>query len=281
MTLEQFGSFYSSNKMENLERAFEYFCVFGGMDTFVDEKRELDELVESKILNKYRFLHADITKITHSQKESHLMLSAIAAGDGRVHSALKRARLSRQDGEAAINALCAKDLLKREYSLESSPNEEEKVDEKLTFSTPFMRFWFAFVSPYFKSVKDGDFKETKERFGNHKQEFFEFAFKKLAVEVVKKGFINDAIVEAGSYWDRSVQIDILAKTASGKIVAGICKYSTQKAKKSELAKLKEQCEAAQLNPDIFVVVSKSGFSSELKALKSDELKLFTMKRFSN
>lgn len=279
MTLEQFGSFCSNNKMQNQQRAFEYFCVFGGMDTFVDEKKELDELIESKILKKYRFLHADITKITHSQQESHRILSAIATGDGRVHSALKRARLSRQDGETAINTLCVKKLLKREYSLESSPNEEEKVDEKLTFQTPFMRFWFAFVSPYFKSIKDDDFKETKEQFANRKQEFFEFAFKKLAVGVVQKSFADDAIVEIGSYWDRSTQIDVLAKTASGKIVAGVCKYSAQKAKKSELAKLKELCEAARIKADIFVIVSKGGFSSELKALKGNELRLFTLKNF--
>jgi hypothetical protein len=205
----------------------------------------------------------------------------LAVGDRREFSAFKRAYAVREDGRASIKFLIDNGLLIRDISQDQPVNENEIVSDKFHFTQPFMRFWFAFVSPYFKSVKDGDFKETKERFGNHKQEFFEFAFKKLAVEVVKKGFINDAIVEAGSYWDRSVQIDILAKTASGKIVAGICKYSTQKAKKSELAKLKEQCEAAQLNPDIFVIVSKSGFSSELKALKSDELKLFTMKSFSN
>ncbi len=87
------------------------------------------------------------------------------------------------------------------------------------------------------------------------------------------------IIEIGSYWDRGVQIDILAKTKSGKVVAGICKYSNQKAKKSELSKLQEQCRQAELTPNIHVIVSKGGFSNELKALKGEDLKLFALKNF--
>ena len=142
-----------------------------------------------------------------------------------------------------------------------------------------MRFWFAFVSPYFKTIKDGDFKEAKESFANRKSEFYELMFLKLSHELIKKSFKDDPIVEIGSYWDRNTQIDILAKTKSGKIVAGTCKYSNQKAKKSELSKLHEQCHQAELTPDISVIVSKSGFSNELKALKGEDVKLFALKNF--
>lgn len=276
--LEQFRSFCFQNESHDLERVVEFFSVFGGMSWSVDMTRELEALIENKILKNYTYIHSDISKITQSQKASHALLSAVASGDGRIHSALKRARISRDEGEKAIHSLCSQNLLKREYSLESPPNDD-KIDEKLNFNTPFMRFWFAFVSPYFKSIKEGDFKESKELFANKKSEFFEYIFKKLSLEVIKKSFKEDAIVEIGSYWDRDVQIDILAKTASGKIIAGICRYSAQKTKKSSLAKLKEQCEAAQLSPDIFVVVSKSGFSNELKALKGEDIKLLALKNF--
>ena len=32
---------------------------------------------------------------------------------------------------------------------------ENNIDEKLNFTAPFMRFWFSFISPYFKGIKDG------------------------------------------------------------------------------------------------------------------------------
>lgn len=277
--LEQFRSFCFQNKPQELEQAIEYFSVFGGMSWSVDLAKSLEELIESKVLKNYTYIHGDITKITQSDKVSHSLLSAVAMGDGRVHSALKRARISRNEGENAIDTLCSKNIIKTEFPLESPPDSDEKIDEKLNFSTPFMRFWFAFVSPYFKSIKEGDFKEAKESFANRKSEFYELIFKKLSMEVMKKSFKEDKIVEIGSYWDRNTQIDILAKTSSGKIVAGICKYSNQKAKKSELTKLQEQCEAAELTPDICIVVSKGGFSNELKALKGEDVKLFGLKNF--
>ena len=277
--LEQFRSFCFQNTPQELEQAIEYFSVFGGTSWSVELTRELEELIENKILKNYTYIHGDITKITRSDKVSHALLSAAATGDGRVHSALKRARISRTEGEEAIDMLCGKNILKREFSLESPPNEDEKIDERLNFSTPFLRFWFAFVSPYFKTIKEGDFKEATESFANRKSEFYELTFKKLSQELIKKSLKDDVIVEIGSYWDRNTQIDILAKTKSGKVVAGICKYSNQKAKKSELAKLQEQCRLAELKPDIYVIVSRGGFSNELKALKGEDVKLFALKNF--
>jgi len=251
------------------------------MSWSVDMSVPLEELIENKVLNNYKYIHADITKITESDRHSHLLLSGIAMGDRRTHSALKKARISRSDGEYALENLYERAMLEAEYSLESPPNSDDKIDEKLNFTKSFIRFWFAFISPYFKSIKDGDFKESKESFANRQQEFFELIFTKLAMEVMKKSFKEDPIVEIGSYWDRNTEIEILAKTKSGKIVAGICKNSNSKAKRSELTKLKEQCDRAELTADINVVISKSGFSNELKNLKSDELKLFSIKNFKS
>lgn len=279
--LEQFRSFYFQNNPKDMEQAIKYFSVFGGMSWSVDMDLPLEELIESKILKNYKYIHGDITKLTQSDKHSHLLLSGIAMGDRRTHSALKKARISRSDGEYALENLYERGMLKSEYSLESPPNADDNIDEKLNFTKPFMRFWFAFISPYYKSIKEGEYKESKESFANRQQEFFELTFTKLAMEVMRKSFKEDPIVEIGSYWDRDTEIEILAKTKSGKIVAGICKNSNSKAKKTELTKLKEQCDRAELSADISVVISKSGFSNELKSLKGEDLRLFTLKNFKS
>ncbi|MCF6309237.1 MAG: DUF234 domain-containing protein [Sulfurimonas sp.] len=279
--LEQFRSFYFQNNPKDLEQAIEYFAVFGGMSWDIDMQMPLSKLIESKVLNNYRYIHADITQITESDKHSHALLTGIAMGDRRTHSALKRARISRNDGEYAMENLFDRGFLEAEYSLETPPNEEDRVDEKLNFTKPFMRFWFSFISPFFKSIRDGDYKEAEDRFANREQEFSELVFMKLAQEVIKNSFKDDPIIEIGSYWDRNTEIDILAKTKSGKVVAGITKYSNSKAKKTELTKLKEQCVLAELRPDICVVISKSGFTNELKTLKGAEVKLLALKNFKS
>jgi uncharacterized protein len=144
-----------------------------------------------------------------------------------------------------------------------------------------LRFWFAFISPLFKGIRDGDFKEVKQRFLNNESEFIQLTFIQLSHELIKRQMKDDKIVEIGTYWDREVELDIYAKTQSGKTIVGSCKYTNNKVKKSELTRLQEACATAKIEADIFVLVSKKGFSTELKSLKSDKLKLFTLKNFKS
>lgn len=275
--LEQFRSFCFQNNATDFETAVEYFAVFGGMGWSVDMSVPLGMLIEEKVLKNYRYIHGDITKITQSNKTYHALLSALAVGDRREHSAFKRANVSRQEGEESIDFLVDNGLLLRDRSQTKPADEKEEVSDKLLFTLPFLRFWFSSISPYYKGIKEGDYKEVNARLSNMTQDFSDLIYAQLVMELLKKSFKEDPIEKIGSYWDKNVEIDILAKTKSGKIIAGACRYSKAKAKKSDLTKLKEQCAKAELDPDIYLLFSKNGFSNELKKEKSETLKLFTLK----
>ena len=133
----------------------------------------------------------------------------------------------------------------------------------------------------FKGIRDGDYSEVKEKFLNRENEFMQLIFTQLSHELIKINFNDDKISTISSYWDNDVDLDIYAKTASGKIVVGLTTYTNSKVKKSELTKLQEACKKANIKADIFVLVSKKGFTSELKSLKNDALKLYTIKNFKN
>jgi len=213
----------------------------------------------------------------------HSILSGIAQGDSKTHTAYKRANTSPEVGDKAIEELCDLGIIRLEKSNKIftswAENDAKKVSNKLYFTSPFLRFWFAFISPLFKGIKEGDYKEVTKKFANNEAEFVNLVFQQLSQELLKKSFSEDKIIECSSYWDNEVELDIYAKTASGKVIAGVCKYTNSKVKKSELNKLKESCEEAKIKADIFVIVSKKGFSNELKALKGESLKLYTMKSF--
>lgn len=277
--LEQFRSFYFQNNPKDIEEAIEYFSVFGGMGWNVDTSIPLIELIETKVLKNYTYIHADITTMTYSDRVNHSLLTAVAIGDRRIFSSFKKAKISRDEGDKAIDALCDAELIEIEPSLELPPKEEDHISDKLNFKAPFMRFWFSFISPFFKNIKAGDYKEVKERFTNREQGFSDLVFQKLSQELLKKSFKDDPIVKIGGYWDKNAEIDVLARTKSGKLIAGVCKYSNAKVKKSELSKLKERCALAELEPDICAIFSKNGFSNELKTLKGEDLKLYTIKNF--
>ncbi len=214
-------------------------------------------------------------KTTLGDSTYHSLLSGIARGDGRVHSAYKRARIASDVGDAALRYLCESGMIQRVTAAADS------VESKLYFNVPFVRFWFAFVSPIFKGIQEGDYTEFEACYHNRKQEFSELIFKQLCMELLKEYFKEDAIVEIGPYWDNELEIDIVAKTTSGKRVASTCKFTQSKVKRSELYKLQQKCHMLNLEVDTLVIVSKRGFTNELKRLKGDSLRLLSIKSFKN
>ena len=265
-----------------MEQAIEYFSTFGGVKISVDINLPLEEQIEHKILNKYKYLRDDISSITLGDAAHHKVLSALAIGDRRTNSAFKKTSTSFDDGIEIVDKQCSRGMLRLEKSRINLANQDfnENVSEKLFFTTPFAHFWFAFISPYFKGIRDGDFKEFYKIYNNHKNEFSNVVFDQLSHEVLKKSFKDDRIQTIGRYWDEDISLDIIAKTKEGKLIVGSSKFTNNKIKKSELTKLQEKAKKLNLDVDIFVLFSKKGFSNELKNLKGQNLKLFTPRNFS-
>ena len=278
--LQHFRSFCYQNGATNIEQAIEYFAVFGGMGWRVDFSKPLEELIAEKILKNYRYIHGDITKITKSNDIHHRVLSALATGDRREHSAFKKAKITKEEGENSVDYLIDENILTEEKSIEKPLDNPEQVSLKLKFNQPFMRFWFATVSPFYKGIKDGDFNETKKYWQDIKSEFTNYIYQQLFMEFFKNSYNEaneDKIIKIGSYWDTNTNIDLLAKTRAGKFIAGAYKFSKNKANKSELTKLKEKCETAQLDIQGYIIYSKNKFSTELKKEKGNNLLLFSTK----
>lgn len=279
---EQFKTFYQEQKPQNFEDAIEKFAIFGGVEWApMDTSKPSIELIEKLVFPDYTYIRNDVSEVTTGMPMYHTVLTGIAMGDGRTHTAFKRAGVAGEVGVKALEALCETGIIRVAPSRKifTSWAEHSLVADKLYFTSPFLRFWFAFISPLFKGIRDGDYKEVGERFANRESEFIQLPFVQLSQELLKLEYANDPIVECDSYWDDELEIDIYAKTASGKIIAGACKYTNAKVKKSELIKLQEKCAKASIAADIFVLFSKAGYSNELKALKGENLKLYTIKNF--
>ncbi|MEA3288671.1 MAG: DUF234 domain-containing protein [Campylobacterota bacterium] len=253
--------------------------MFGGLDISIDMTQSLETLIEKLILKKYRVLRNEVSVLTQGDPEFSTILTALASGDRRTNSAFKRANVSFDNGIDIVDELCDMKVLKLEKSQQSLSNLDDQytVSEKLLFTTPFMRFWFAFISPIFKGVRDGNFEEFNKLYSNKKAEFTNLIFEQLCHEFIRLNLEGDPIRKIGRYWDDDIDIDLLVKTKSGKTIAGVCKYTNSKVKKSELNILKQKCEDVKIDVDQYVIFSKKGFTTELKGLKGDELRLYTVK----
>ena len=259
-----------------METALEFFAIFGGMDRKINTNAPIEELIEKIILNEYKYLRNDVSKLTSAEDRYHAILTGIAMGDRRTNSAFKRVKISFDDGIECVDKLCEMGVLKLEtsYGADNGP-------EKALFTTPFMRFWFTFISPIYKGIKDCKYDEFFERYNNRKAEFTNHIFEQLSHEFLKEISHEDKIYNMKRYWDDKNEIELIAKTKSGKLIAGVCKYTNTKVKKSELTKLQDTCNSIGLKPDFYVIFAKKGFSNELKALKGETIKLFTCRNFKS
>jgi len=256
-----------------MEDAIEKFAIFGGVSWGkIDTSKPSFELIEKLILDDYSYIRNDINELTDGQPLYHSILSAIALSDGKAHAVYKRARVEEGVGQKAIETLLERGLIRFK--------RVKGADDKFYFTLPFLRFWFAFVSPLFKGIRDGDYKEIQTRWEGYKNEFTHLPFTELSHLLIRKELKDAQIMDIGEYWKNDgLLIDIYAKTKDKKEIIGSCKYTNSKIKKSEISKLDELAKKANLTRDIIVIVAKKGFSKELKALKSEDLKLFTLKNF--
>ncbi|NOR55806.1 MAG: hypothetical protein GQ531_06310 [Sulfurovum sp.] len=216
------------------------------------------------------------------------LLTAVARGDGKLYSVLRKARLSESAGLKIIDELVALNVLKIEYSRESPlrihPKNKLKkeqrtyrIQDKLRFVQPFMRFWFGFVTYYRTDLALGKGEKFLENFTRHYERLRSLVYEQLCDALLLERLEGNApVLTSGSYWNVHSEFDILALTQDKRVILGECKYKERKVCKNELTKLKAKALESGLKVDVYVLFSKSGFSNELEQCKSKNLLLFDL-----
>ncbi|WP_304545539.1 DUF234 domain-containing protein [Sulfurimonas microaerophilic] len=289
--LEQFRSFYFKNYPDDMETQISYFSVFGGLDWQIDTTKDLKELIQTLVLENFESLHEKIEEFTLGNKEYKRLLRSLAVGDRRIFSAFNRAGLNNSNGGAAINYLQEKGLIEMEYSREKHPREDSpnaklkradarhRISHKVFFTYPFIRFWFYFISPNIRAIKEGDFEKVLDEFEQKHNSYTSLVYEELSELLLNYNLRDAHIISSGSYWDANVEIDILTVTKNGRIYVGECKWTNHKVNKKELHKIRDKCEKLNLIPTQIVLFSKRGFSKELEAMQGAELGLYTSDDF--
>jgi uncharacterized protein len=291
--LTQFRSFYFRNYPEDMETQISYFAVFGGLGWDIDTARPISELIRELILGNFAALNEKLEELTLGESNNKRLLQALAVGDRRIFSAFNRAGLNNSNGGGALNFLQDKGLIQMEYSRErhprdANPNEKLKredarhrVSHKVLFTHPFVRFWFYFIAPQIRNIKNGDFQGVLENFQQKRNSYTSLVFEELSEVLLNYNLRDSQILSSGSYWDADVEIDILTIMDDEKIYVGECKWTNHKVNKSELNKINEKCEKLDIEPTQIVLFSKRGFSNELTRMRGKELALYSSEDFES
>ncbi len=133
-----------------MEQAIEYFTVFGGLDEQIDTTIPIEKSIEELILDEYKYYRNQVADLCTSDPLLQAILSGVALGDRRTNSAFRRAQVSFKNGMECVDELRDMGVLKVESTMHHLTNQANQGDisKKLIITTPFLRFWFAFVSPY-------------------------------------------------------------------------------------------------------------------------------------
>jgi len=290
--LEQFRSFYFRNYPDDMETQISYFSIFGGLGWDIDTSKPIQELVQTLILENFDILNQKIGELTLQESTNRRLLQALAVGDRRIFSAFKRAGLNNGNGGAALSFLQDVGLIQMEYSREQDPREKNpnaklkrkdarhRISHKVLFTYPFVRFWFYFITPQMKNIKNNEFEKLFINLEEHLNSYTSLVFEELSEVLLNYNLRESQIISSGSYWDAQIEIDILTITSNGKVYVGECKWKNHKVNKKELHKLNEKCEKLNLQPDQIIFFSKRGFSKELMQLQGKELALYSAEEFS-
>lgn len=289
--LEQFRSFYFTNYPDDMETQISYFAVFGGVDWEIDTSKDIKELIVELVLEHFDELYQQVEELTLGNKNYKRLLRALAIGDRKIFSAFNRAGLNNGNGGAALNYLQEKGLIEMEYSREKNPREDSpnaklkrkdarhRISHKVFFTYPFIRFWFYFITPNFKTIQKGDFAKVLEDFEKKHNSYTSLVYEELSELLLNYNLRDAHILSSGSYWDANIEIDILTVTQKEKIYAGECKWTNHKVNKKELHKLNDKCQRLNIAPTQIALFSKRGFSKELEAMAGADLALYSSEDF--
>jgi len=246
-------------------------------------------MVKSNFVDKFKKFQNLVSPSYLLESPYREILIAVARGDGKLYSVLRKARLSESIGEQVIDELVDIGVLfvekSRETPLKTYPKQKIKkhlrsyrIQDKLRFSEPFLRFWFGFVEIYHKELESGKGDRFLANFEKHYERLRTLVYEQLCDALLMEYFAQQGveIVASGSYWNQYSEFDILAVTDQKKIILGECKYKERKVCKNELRKLMAKAEQSGLEVDTYALFSKSGFSNELLQNQDEKLLLFDL-----
>ena len=273
-----------------LEQAVEYFSILGGIGKNIelDYFDDVFSMVESNFVQNFSKFQTLVSPSYLLESPYREILIAVARGDGKLYSVIRKAKLSEALGEQIVQELVDLNVLKVEISRESplrihpkhklkKEQRSYRVQDKLRFVQPFMRFWFGFVTYYRKDLALGKGDAFLENFEKHYDRLRSLVYEQLCDALLTQYYEDkNPLISRGSFWNIHSEFDILAVTKDKKVILGECKYKDRKVCKNELTKLKAKALESGIKVDVYALFSKSGFSNELLQLQDENLLLFDL-----
>ena len=221
-----------------------------GKNIELDYFGDVFSMVESNFVQNFSKFQTLVSPSYLLESPYQEILIAVARGDGKLYSVLRKAKVSETLGEQIIQELVSLNVLKveasRESPLRSHPKHKLKKDQrsyrvqdKLRFVQPFMRFWFGFVTYYKKDLALGKGDAFLENFEKHYDRLRSLVYEQLCDALLTQHYEDKIpLISGGSFCNIHSEFDIVAVSNDKMVILGESKYKDRKVCNNELTKLK-------------------------------------------
>ncbi|BAF69793.1 DUF234 domain-containing protein [Nitratiruptor sp. SB155-2] len=280
---KRFIQLYKNFKRGEIEKAIISFALFDGVEQYFT--LDFDKSIEENILTVLRNFECFIKPFS---QQNNFFLSALATGDRKIESAIKKSFSKEQEGYESLQRFIDQNIIEKEFSRETLPKKEPKkrlkkelrryrIQHKAKFSRAFYRFWYRYIYPSLEQLHNQEFEQVQAFILSDLDNFVSFTFEELSNELLKERFPEH--IRSGSYWDRKVEIDLLMELDNGNVIIGECKWKNSKICKKTLSSLQKKSQIAGFSPTYYALFSKSSFSNELLKSKEKNILLFDLEDF--
>lgn len=209
-----------------LEKAVEFYSVFGGTPAYITEVNPAKKTIENikeKFLRMDSFIHQDVRFVLMEELEEpryyFSILEAIATGNVTLGNITNYTGLERSLVGKYLNVLIDLELIKRDIPVTASPKTRKGI---YGFQDNIFSFWFGFIYPYEDLVNLGREKDVLAKIDRDFNAYVGKVFEEIAKEFMWEVSNYHRI---GKWWDRGEEIDVVALNEVSKEIAFLeCKW---------------------------------------------------------
>ncbi|HWQ96414.1 MAG TPA: ATP-binding protein [Candidatus Methylomirabilis sp.] len=226
--------------IKNIERAVEFYGVFGGTPAYITEVESSKDIVENikeKFLRMDSFVYQDVRFVLMEELEEpryyFSILEAIASGNVSFGEIINYTGLERSLVGKYINVLIELDLIRRELPITAPAKTKKGI---YSFKDNIFSFWFGFIYPYEDLINLGRSEEIVAKISKDLNSYIGKAFEEISKEFlwhINRTRLNLNFTKMGRWWYKGEEIDIVTLNEENKeIYLFECKWSRLKGKEA-------------------------------------------------
>ena len=267
-----------ANPQKSFIELVEEYGITGGVPKYMEffaNNNSLIENIKHTILNKNGFLYDEPAFLLNKEVKEPLnyysIMKVIAQENHKLAEISAALQITSSKLSPYLETLRELYLVKKLVPI-SEKNPEKSRKSLYIIQDIFIRFWFKFIFPYKGELELDNqnfvLEKLKNNFiDNHLAFVYEDICCNIFIELCKEQKIHFIPSRIGSFWDRNIELDIVAIDESQKqIFIGECKYHNKELELEVYYKLLEKVKNIKEFKNykiIYGLFSKSGFATNL------------------